>query len=314
MIKLRFANGALVPFMTPALEHLATGPTASPDLTVYAWDSGSAGSVPELPPWRRSDESDDRAPEVEGYVQDSSCVFFHGRRAAMELLDRDRNIGIFWIHDSAQVPYYFVGAPFVRIFHQWMAQKQLYFIHAGAVGLADGGVLLAGKSGSGKSTSSLACLDSPLSYLGDDYCLCSLGPETIVHSIYSVAKKNGDDITRLPFLAPAINNPDKLATEKALYLVAKYFPEKILSHFPLKAILLPQITSGISTTIEPASPMSALSVIAPSTLFQLPGSGAGSFSAITKLIQQVPIYHLKVGTNVRQIPERITVLLKSLKK
>jgi hypothetical protein len=46
---------------------------------------------------------------------------------------------------------------------------------------------VAGKGGSGKSTTALACLDSPLVYASDHYCSLTNEPAPYVYSLYDSA-------------------------------------------------------------------------------------------------------------------------------
>ena len=47
-IRLSFAGSAIIPYVTPALEHLSTQPTCSPSLTICVWDNISTSTI--LPP------------------------------------------------------------------------------------------------------------------------------------------------------------------------------------------------------------------------------------------------------------------------
>jgi len=55
VLHLRFAGGRMVPFITPALEHLRTEPVEVPSLTVCVWDNDSTGIRMGPPPWSRED-------------------------------------------------------------------------------------------------------------------------------------------------------------------------------------------------------------------------------------------------------------------
>lgn len=224
-------------------------------------------------------------------------------------MDTARNLAIYWVKTAAQIPYYETGAPLRAIFHLWMSQHEIQLIHAGAVGIPSGGVLLVGKGGSGKSTTALACLNSKLFYASDDYSLLASDPNPTVFSIYSTGKKNADDLQRLPFLASLISNRDRLDTEKALYFLNEHFPKKLLPSFPLRAILIPRITGQTKTTLKAASPAAGLTALAPSTIFQLPRAGREAFQAMGKIVRQVPCYYLNLGTDISQIPEVILGLL-----
>lgn len=233
--------------------------------------------------------------------------FYMGDNVLM--MDSKSALAIFWIRDARQLPYYESGAPLRTLLHWWLSNHGRQFVHAAAVGTAKAGVLLAGKGGSGKSTTVLACLDSPLVYASDDYCLLTTEPAPYVYSLYSSAKLDADNIHRLPHLASAISNADRLDTEKALLFLHEHCPEKIVSGFPVRAILLPRVTGRPGTTLTPASPITALKALAPSTLFQLPGAGHSAFQVMSKFVKQVPCYHLELGTDLAQIPEVILGLL-----
>ena len=78
-------------------------------------------------------------------------------------------------------------------------------------------MLLAGKGGSGKSTTALVCLHSSLVYAGDDYCLLATDDGPYVFSLYSTGKLNPDDVYRFSDLAPLNKNRDHLDSKKALF-------------------------------------------------------------------------------------------------
>jgi hypothetical protein len=185
-------------------------------------------------------------------------------------------------------------------------------MHAGAVGKPDGGVLLVGKGGSGKSTCALASLTSALRYAGDDYTAVSLGPRPWVHSLFSTGKVEPDNLWRVPHLKPALTNPESLATEKAVVFVDQHFPDRPIEGFPLKAILLPTITGRRNTRAVPTSRAAALAAVAPSTVFQLHTAGREALRYMADLVGRAPAYVLELGTDVEEIPEVILTLLDDL--
>lgn len=307
-IRLRFAGSALIPYMTPALAHLATEPVSDPALTVCLWDSTSTNVVMPPPPWRRNQYHPKRG-EIMGFNTERIHTSFQWGAYALSLLDNERNLGIYWVDTTEQIPYWETGSPLRTIFNVWLSQRGIQLVHAGAVGIPSGGVLLVGKGGSGKSTTALTCLNSELFYASDDYSLIQSEPNPTVFSIYSTGKKNADDVERLPFLGSAISNRERLESEKALYFINDHFPEKILPSFPLKAILVPRITGKTDTTLTATSPAAALTALAPSTMLQLAGAGKEACQLMMKALTQVSCYYLELGTDLKQIPEVILQLL-----
>ncbi|HEY9704007.1 MAG TPA: hypothetical protein V6C58_16275, partial [Allocoleopsis sp.] len=195
-ICLSFAGDKLINYVIPALEHLKIKPVEKADLKICIWDSESTGINLEGWDWKNEDYRE----RGEIYLLNNSRIHFsnHWEAGGLNLLDKERNLGIYWVTKSNIIPYWEIAAPLRVILHNWMLTKGLQYLHAAAVGTTEGGVLLVGKSGSGKSTSALSCLDSELYYLADDYCL--INQELMIYSLYNTGKKNADDINRLPFL------------------------------------------------------------------------------------------------------------------
>ncbi len=182
-------------------------------------------------------------------------------------------------------------------------------IHAAAVGRPDGGVLLVGKGGSGKSTTALACLRSELVHAGDDYVLIAGVPSPFVYSLYHAAKVVPEQLWRVPHLEPWVSNRDRLDLEKAVVYLNEGFAEKLSAGFPLRAILLPRVTGGRDTRLVPASADQSLDALVPSSFIQLPGLGREGLQTMVRTVQSLPSYVLELGTDLARIPPVIASLL-----
>ncbi|BAQ63087.1 hypothetical protein GM3708_3493 [Geminocystis sp. NIES-3708] len=303
-IKLIFAGIKLIPYITRALNHLTAEPFINADLTIFLWDSFSTNIMMPPPPWQIEDYEKEGL--IKGFNNERFNTIFRSTSIGLSMIDKERNLAIYWVKDPNTIPYGEIAAPLRYIFHFWMGKNQIQLCHAGAVGNENGGVLLVGKGGSGKSTTALACLESELFYVSDDYCLVQSKPIPKVFSIYSTGKKNADDIKRLPFLKNMISNQENLDREKALYFLYEHFPNKILSNLPLKAILIPKITGKKETTLTLASSMAGLTALAPSSLFLVPNNRQESLKRMGELVKKIPCYYLNLGTNVKQISKIIS--------
>ncbi|MGB0383497.1 MAG: serine kinase [Ardenticatenaceae bacterium] len=307
-ICLRFAGSALISPLAPALQHLATPPVPTPALTVCLWDSASTGTPMPPPPWAASDYL--ARQEIRGYNDERIQTTFDVGGGVLSMLDIKQNLALYWTRDAERVPTYERAEPLRALLNHFLRHHGRHLVHAGAVGSKTGGVLLAGKSGSGKSTTALACLDSELLYASDDYCALATEPAPYVYSLYNSAKLDVEHMShRVPHLRAQISNPEELETQKALFFFHQHYPEKITTGFPLRAILLPHVTGRLESILVPASPIAALKALAPSTIIQLPGAGQAAFQAMAKLVKQVPCYHLELGTELARIPEVILKLL-----
>lgn len=306
-IRLRFAGSALVPLITPALEHLAILQSATPSLTICLWDSESTKTFMPPPPWLLNDYS--ARGEVKDYNDDLIFTACNKGSGALSVLNKKTNVALWWIRNASHVPFYESGSPLLTILHWWLQQHGRQIVHAGAVGTKESGVLLVGKGGSGKSTATIACLNSELFYGGDDYSILSTSPAPYVFSLYSSGKLNADHIIKFPHLLPVISNADRIDVEKPLLFLNKYYPHKMIKGFPIKAIFLPHITGLPETTLSSTSHAIGLKALAPSTLFQLSFANQFAFYEIAKFIKQVPCYYLNLGTEIHKIHE---VILKFL--
>ena len=304
-IRLNFSGAALLS-LTRALEHLAFDDHPTPDLTICLWDSESTGQHMTRRPWQEDDFL--ARGVIQGYNTHRIYTAFQHGSAAVSVLDTERNLAVFWAPDS-RLPYWEEGSPLRSILHWWLLSKGLQLVHAAAVGNSTGGVLIGGKGGSGKSTTALACLESNLSYVGDDYTLLGLDSGPVVHSLYNSAKLNSDQVQRLPALVPKIANPERSADEKALLFVNEHYPSKVATRLPVRAILLPRVTGLPDTRLKRVSVAMALAALAPSTIFQLPRAGDEAFKFLATFARQLPCFSLEVGTVLSTIPLAIEGLL-----
>ena len=304
-VRLKFSGEALLE-LTKALDHLAVTDESAPDLTICLWDSESTGQRMVERPWQEQDFL--ARGVIQGYNTERIYTAFQHGSGAVSVLDLERNLAVFWAPDP-RVPYWEKGSPLRSILHWWLLNNGLQLVHAAAVGNSNGGVLIGGKGGSGKSTTALSCLDSDLLYVGDDYTLLGIDSGPVVHSLYNSAKLNSDQLQRFPALLPLAANSDRLADEKALLFVNEHFPAKVANQLPVRAILLPRVTGLPDTRWQRVSVAMALAALAPSTIFQLPRAGNEALRFLATFARHLPCFSLEVGTNLSTIPPAIERLL-----
>ena len=305
VVRLSFSGAALLS-LTRALEHLAADNDSTPELTICVWDSESTGQRMLSRPWQESDFL--ARGVIQGYNTERIWTAFQHGSGAVSVLDKERNLAVFWAPDS-RLPYWEDGSPFRTILHWWLLSRGLQLVHAAAVGNSNGGVLIGGKGGSGKSTTALACLQSNLSYVGDDYTLLGFDSGPVVHSLYNSAKLNSDHVQRFPELLPKVANPERLADEKALLFVNEHYPSKVATRLSVRAILLPRVTGLPGTRFKRVSVAMTLAALAPSTIFQLPRAGNEALKFLASFARHLQCFSLEVGTDLSTIPPVIEGLL-----
>lgn len=292
-------------FFCDAIAHLEIPARAEGALKIAIIDQRTTGqNVPELlREW----------PEIDAYsgdMLDMPAPFFgncNPNSFSISFINYTTQQAAVWLTDAANLPTYERSFPLRQFFYFWFRNSSHVMVHAGAPGLESGGVLLAGKGGSGKSTSTMACLDSTLQYAGDDFILIET-QKPFVHSLYNVAKLEEHNLVNFPHLRPHVHNWESVPVDKAQLFLSQFMPSKVIHGFPLKAILLPKFTGQSNTTYRPASKAEAMKALVPSSVWLL-RSDTYQVEKISRLVRQLPCFWLETGTDLAQIPTKIIEIL-----
>jgi hypothetical protein len=310
---LRFPCRALADALMPALAHLTVPAGGSCSLSVCVWDSRSTGVRVPRPPWKPEDYI--ARGDIRGWASDVRAAYNLGA-GALSLFDPERGAAVFWVNDVGSLPTYERSAPLRTILGWFLRIRGRELLHAGAVGQRSGGVLLAGRGGRGKSTVALSCVGSggkPLLYAGDDYVAVEPSPVPWVHSVYNSGKLDlAHARQRLPELIPLLSNPGVDPHEKGLLFVHQHLPERIVTGFPLRAVVLPEVCAERSRgrpALRAVSPLAVLQELAPTTMSQMPGTDQGTFRALASLVRAVPCYRLAIGPDLADAREQICTVL-----
>jgi hypothetical protein len=305
-IKLRFANESLAPIFIPAFEHLQIKSVAQPDLTICLGDLAVLDSPLQFPGGKTNADE----PQREMWRHEDARFFMLAQKEtdSLSLLDAEEKLAFYWTRDAARLPWYENSFPLRHLLANFFGRQNKYIIHAAAVGDENGAVLIVGKGGSGKSTSTLACATNGLFYLGDDYTLVGVEPAPHVWSLYSSAKMNADTLNWFPELKPFVQHDGGAKEKYSLFLNgAKNL--RFAGSLPVRAVLWPRITGRVETKLTPASSASLLLALAPSSILQTPGGGDSVLRALGQLVQSVPTFILEAGNDPAQIASAIKKFL-----
>jgi hypothetical protein len=308
IVRLRLAGPVLNEQLGPALAHAADDSDEPPVLTISAWDSETSGVEP--PPLPSTDGSEPRGAVFYSAV-DAHQVAYQPGLSQLSAFNAARGKAWFWCRSAADLPFWEPAAPFRQILHWWLADRGLMMLHGASVGTREGGVLLVGRGGSGKSSCALASLASDLLYAGDDYVALGTDPEPWVYSLYCSGKLAPGHAKRFSHLPPASFDGDGSEEEKAVFYVNERFPGRMCEGFPLKAVLVPKI-AGDRPRIFPVDPSEALRALAPSTLLQLHPARPQALTGMARLVRRVPTYAFELGPDIELIPDAIESFLGGL--
>jgi hypothetical protein len=307
-IDLRFAGPAMHERIGGAFGHLRSDADADGALRIDIWDSVSTNvdgpSVLGAP--------------IEGqgtgpiYYYDEGGVRALSRWGTLSVLDAAAAHAWFWTADPGKLLSWDWASPLRAILHWWLGRHGILQVHGGAVGHEDGGVLIVGRGGSGKSTTTLTCLSSGLRYAGDDFVGIEVSPEPWVHSLYSSGKLEPHHAQRFPDLLSAVANPVRREEEKVIVFAAEAAPGVPIAGFPLRAVMVPKVVAAEpATRVVPASAPAALAALAPSTIFQLHPPQENALGRMAELVRRVPCFTLELGSELSQIPVAISEFLEA---
>lgn len=212
-----------------------------------------------------------------------------------------------WVPSPADLPVWEAIRPLRFGLKTWAAREGGALLHAGAVGGRLGAALLVGPSGTGKSTTSLACLGHDLHVLADDYCISMTkepGGRPSVCPTYLVGHLDNRSLELLPHLQARVTG---IGPRDKRLVPLDPLPEEALA-VPLSAVCAIVRSPGAATSVEPISRSEALRVLAPSTLLQIPGSPRETWNELTALIRHLQPYRLHVG-NIADVPHVLAELL-----
>ena len=305
-VQVRFAGEALYQQMTRAFAHILSNSDAQPDLDVVVWDSIDSG-IPlpsEVGPLQH------HVRRGLGQIQQSGNVLslFEGMDHGLSMLDLEARRAVYWVPDADHLAEGDRAAPLRTILNWWLPSEGRTVLHAGALATGDGAVLLFGKSGAGKSTTSLACVEDGFDYLSDDFCALTLEPEVVVHSLYCSGKVYEHHIQELPAFGALVTNPDSLDTEKAIGFLGDGVGSVKLNA-PVRAVVMITAKGMMQPVIQPVSRAIALRGVAPSTMLNLPGPAGSQLASMAKLVNRVPCFAMQLASDVSANPPALRQLL-----
>jgi hypothetical protein len=288
VVLLRCAGREVSAGLHDAIHHLVETDGAATELTVLAWDASGGISFPAeptaatTPAWKRSPWFLEFDP-FEGLADGPPWHRVTG------LIDS--NTATYWVSDPSMLRNFERASPLLSPLQRWLSRSGLRVVHAGAVATSAGAALIVGDSGAGKSTTSLACRQSGLGFLGDDHVAVEFGLNR-VHSLYSTAKLSWDHPASPSSGVHPVGSPS--VDGKALY----FLQDGIVTQATLRAIVAPRVVAHSKSGLTRISPGRALTALAPSSVLQLPDQAAQRLADLRQLCAELPAFELVLGSDV----------------
>ncbi len=297
-IHLRTPSMGLRDRLLPSLVHLLEKEESDqPELTIWYAEEKHLPNKLKAPPW----DGFNGQGYNDSIDQEDVQIFFQPWQTQLFLYSKKKRTGIYWTRKSEDVPWWECTFSFRIIFHLWTQDLPAQLVHAGAMSKDGHGVLITGKSGSGKSTSCLNLLRAGYEYLGDDYVWVELGNPIKVFTLYQTAKVEPDNLEeRFSDWKPFIRNKEDYLQQKAIFDIKDIFPKAGIPSSILKSILLPTVANHELTSFKKANPVQALMAMMPTTLHHLPHNRENSYQKMISISSSLPSFHWLLGRDPNQ--------------
>lgn len=297
------AGEPMRPLVTRAFRHIAVASAPGNAFTVRCLDSRTSGISVEPEDLVRLNE----LARTGGNLFPGSAILGGYRRPdyGLAIYSRAANEAVYWISDAVDEPYSratdFTGSghPLKGILGWWLGDCGLSLLHAAAVGLEGDGLLLAGRSGSGKSTTAFACMDAGWQVVSEDTCVYDPGTRT-VHNLYCTGRLTPSS---RGLLGTWDADEDGWETGKSIfYLDDPPGRANLVPSLQVNAVVVPMQSPGAGSSLSPLSGGAALRALLPSTMLQSLTAHAGQAAEMADLCRTVPAFSLVIDGPPHSLP------------
>lgn len=270
---------------TAAVEAPPGATEGAADLEIGCWDTDTTGVG--LPPLPWVDDNLLHRDRVRGHTTGDVRATYQQSEGLLHLYDGRLPLGLLHATSAAAVPPWTDRAPFRTFIGWWATDLGMAMMHASCVATDRGAALVAGSSGSGKSTTAMTCVLAGFSFLCDDACIVDLdAPEgPVVHAIYGRSKLEPDAAHRLGLTADLEGGP----------LLSQ--PEDRVTRTAARVLLLPQVTGRPETRLEELPRTEVLRTLVPASIREGGGLGGQALQELTRVVRTLPSYRLLLGTD-----------------
>jgi hypothetical protein len=302
-IRITFASEMLEAGLFAAFEHLeVVENNAAPLFRIFVCDRSLLNR--DLPSWTQLEDFSAADQKMLMYNSGTVHALYNPDSRVFSLIETVSGRSWYYLPIAADLPYYEKAAPMRMLLHWWCETAGRVLVHAAAIGWASKALLLAGRGGSGKSTTAILAAHSGFSFLGDDYVVLDNARGPAVWSAYNSIKFRWEMLERFPSARSLFVNDPKV-DEKGYFYMHRTYPDRLALALPLAAVLLPAIERREKTTFVRLPATRGLLSLAASSIFQMPGSGAPTLKKLADILRETPVYQMSLGTDNEEIAQAL---------
>ena len=202
----------------------------------------------------------------------------------------------------------------------WLHDLDIQVVHSGLVAENGSGVLLAGETGHGKSTTSLACLMNGLDFLSDDHVWIESTDDDgfLGHTLYASVNLKPDQLDSFNLVARHAIVGKRPAEQKSLVFLHPLFPERIKSTTSIRAVVVPRIIQSAKSRFSRAPKAeAALAMVRNSMVewaFKRMPNAPARFQRVIRVLNSVPCFYLELGQNFDDIARCLRGIIREVNK
>lgn len=295
-VQLSVTGEALAERLFAPFGHLALDPGAVgslPVLAIDAWSQAETGVAPPEFPVGRTPYSAD------------GDFCYRNQPGERSLADRRAARILGGFEGAQRLSYSDLAKPFRSLLIPLLQDRGRQLLHGGmSVPPGGPGLLLAGRSGSGKSTVALSALAAGFGFLGDDHVCVALDDEhAIGYSLYATCGIAPDHLASFAHLPGRVMSaPDR--AKRVVLLTPEALPRLVRSA-AIGAIVVPVIRPDGPTRFVRASPAAAMRALIPGSITPRPPTEHSDrhrqFEGVGALAARLPAFWLELGPDLGAI-------------
>ena len=194
---------------------------------------------------------------------------------------------------------------------EMLKRHNLYHIHAAGLSIGGQGLLIAGATGAGKSTLTVALLRAGFSLLGDDTLFLSQGEE----GTRALAFPDEIDVTdqTVGFFSElsALSDVRKNLLNKTQVAAERVYQTGWVASCIPRVLLFPRVANTSTSVLKPLEPEQALFEMTTNIMLTETRFSQAHLDALAGLIRQCACYRLETGRDFDMLPDRLRELLQS---
>lgn len=192
------------------------------------------------------------------------------------------------------------GAPLRLHLHWTLAARQRRLVHSATLGVGGNGILLVGRGGAGKSSTTIAGLAAGLQTVGDDYVVVDLDPPR-AQPVFRIGKLDPPAVARLGAAGSRLAGRALNWQGKIEFELDRLFPSAVVRELRLRAIVLPQVAGTPASTLTRLPAAAAMREMTFANLYQLPCELNSGFRFLGGLTRYLPAYRLSLSSDPQEI-------------